>query len=69
MSRYSGAIPVYDATENRNSGVGPFLLIFLAIKDGTEDRVVVNFDVNTIGRRVERVMLKIPVVNLDDSGD
>ena len=69
MSRYSGAIPVYDATEIRNYGVGPFLLIFLAIKDGTEDRVVVSFDVNTIGRRVERVMLKIPVVNLDDGGD
>jgi hypothetical protein len=64
-SRYGGAIPVFDGKGIRNLGEGPFLLDFLAIKAGTEDRVVLEYDIERLGRHVDYMTLKIPVYNLD----
>jgi hypothetical protein len=64
-----GAIPAIDARGIRDLGSGPFLLDFLAIKAGTEDRVVLEYDIDKLGRRVDRIVLKVPVYNLDKDGE
>jgi hypothetical protein len=65
----SNALPIYAAKGIRNVGSGSFLLDFLAIKTGTEDRAVLEYNIEKVGRLVKRVVLKIPVVDLDEGGD
>ncbi|MGH8502806.1 MAG: hypothetical protein ACREVE_10135 [Gammaproteobacteria bacterium] len=63
--RAGNALPAVDAKGIRSFGDGPFLLDFLAIKAGTEDRTVLEFEVGAPAQRLERVVLTIPVNNLD----
>ncbi|MBA2492642.1 MAG: hypothetical protein H0V34_13405 [Gammaproteobacteria bacterium] len=63
------ALPVVDGKGIRDLGGGPFLLDFLAIKADTEDRVVLEFETGAPARRLSRVVLKIPVKNLDEGGE
>jgi hypothetical protein len=67
--RTSNAIPLTDASGIRDLGDGPFLLEFLAIKAGTEDRVVLEFDISERGRHFNKVILKFKVENLDEEGE
>jgi hypothetical protein len=64
-----GAFPAADVKGIRDIGDGPFLLDFLAIKAGTEDRVVLEFDLRKRGHQFKRMLLKIPVDNIDEGGD
>jgi len=63
------ALPVEDAKGIRDFGDGAFLLDFLAIKAGTEDRVVLEFEAGAPAQRLSRVVLTIPVNNLDEGGE
>lgn len=67
--RPGSAIPVVDAKGVRSLGEGPFLLDFLAIKAGTEDRVVLEFDIGGRGRQLPKVILRIRLHNLDEDGE
>ncbi len=63
------ALPAIDIKGIRDLADGPFLLDFLAIKGGTEDRVVLEFETGAPAQRLSRVVLKIHVNNLDEGGE
>lgn len=63
------AFPAVEARGIRDLGYGPFFVDFLAIKAGTEDRVVLEFDIHKRPRRFERMVLKVPYANFDERGD
>ncbi len=54
-----------DAKGIRDDGDGPFLLNFLAVKKGTEDRSVLEFDVSGLSQTIPLVTLDIWFINID----
>ena len=49
-----------------NDGVGVTLLTFLAVKSGTEDRVVGHYDIGGLSGTVPTTTFDIPIANIDD---
>ena len=54
-----------DARGIRDDGGGPFLLAFLAVKAGTEDRTVLEFDISGLSGTLPPITLDLDLVNID----
>src|SRR5450432_2298179 len=68
--RADTTISVTDARGIRDFGNtgNPILLTFLAVKDGTEDRTVLEYDVSSLSGIVPTTILNLPLSDIDPGG-